>query len=55
MYELADFGKSVLINWEGIFPKVVRLEKNIQNSIDEVLWGRNFKSTSYFVLRTSEF
>ena len=29
--------------------------KMMQNGIDEIFWGRTFKNTSYFNLRTSEF
>ena len=41
---------NVLICWEGISPKVVRLEK--WNRIDELFWGQTFKITSYFHIRT---
>ena len=47
-------GKLVLIHREGMFSKVVRLENMRLNGIDEIFWGRTFRNTSYFNLRSSE-
>ena len=35
----------VLIHWKGVFPKVMRLGKMMQNRVDNKFWGQTFTNT----------